>query len=86
MARHIDGVKVGVEYDLNEHFEFVVEYKDGTRDWIDPVLRVEETADMIFVTNSYLGENTYTFYREMIADWTVRLYNKSTTYDRITKG
>ena len=32
-----------------EHNEFVVEFKDGTRDWVDPVSDVWEDDQILFV-------------------------------------
>jgi hypothetical protein len=63
------------------HNEFVVEFKDGTRDWVDPVYgEVHQTEDHIFVTNH---KYTYNFEKSKVAKWAVRPYSPDTTYDPI---
>ena len=66
---------------MMEHNEFVVEFKDGTRDWIDPVDNIDETADTVKVYASTGYE--YSFAKSLISKFTVRPYNKDTTYDPI---
>lgn len=63
-----------------EHNEFVVQFKDGTRDWIDPVYDVWEGGDMIFVNN---GPCTYEYTKVDVEKYVVRPYSDETTYDTI---
>lgn len=63
-----------------EHNEFVVEFKDGKRDWVDPVFGVEETDEHIIVSN---GAFEYTYDKEKIDKWVVRPYSAETTYEPI---
>ena len=65
------------------HNEFVVEFKDGTRDWVDPVESVREDYHMIYVT---IGTNyIYEFYKADVKDWILRPYGPETTYEWINK-
>jgi hypothetical protein len=61
------------------HNEFVVEFKDGSRDWIDPVIDVNEDDAYIHVSNGH----DYRYEKELIARWIVRPYSADTTYDSI---
>lgn len=63
-----------------EHNEFVVEFKDGTRDWVDPVYGIEEDDDYITVSN---GTFEYTYDKKLIDKWIVRTYSAETTYEPI---
>lgn len=69
-----------------EHNEFVVEFKDGTRDWVDPVDEddVNVKEEVIEVTNSF--NITCTYERNRIKQWVVRPYSEGTTYDPISAG
>lgn len=60
--------------------EFVVEFNDGSRDWIDPVVDVQETEETIIVSNGFFE---YTFDKSFIKKWTVRPYSPETTFDEI---
>lgn len=60
--------------------EFVVEFKDGSRDWVDPVLDVQETEDQIIVNN---GMYDYKYDKLAITKWQVRDYSPETTYDEV---
>lgn len=64
------------------HNEFVVEFKDGTRDWVDPVEGVREDDHMIYVQHS-IPSHTYEFTKADILKWIVRPYDVDTTYDWI---
>ena len=61
------------------HNEFVVEFKDGSRDWVDPVIDVTEDDEWIYICN---GHN-YQYEKKLIAKWIVRPYSAETTYDAI---
>jgi hypothetical protein len=61
------------------HNEFVVELKDGSRDWVDPVIDVTEDDEWIYVDNGH----EYQYEKKLIAKWTVRPYGAETTYDVI---
>lgn len=67
---------------MKDHKEFVVEYKDGTRDWVDPVVSVVETGDTIVVTNGF-NMKPYEFDKKDIDKWQVRVYHVDTTYNWI---
>ena len=62
------------------HDEFVIQFQDGSRDWVDPVYTVTVTETEIRVSN---GIHTYTYNRVDVVDWTVRPYSKETTFDPI---
>jgi len=62
-----------------EHNEFVVEFKDGTRDWVDPVIDVSEDDNTIYVDNGHV----YEYPKSKVDKWIVRPYSPETTYDRI---
>lgn len=62
-----------------EHNEFVVEFKDNTRDWVDPVIDIQEDECFIHLNN---GRN-YTFDKSLISKWVVRPYHTDTTYNSI---
>lgn len=61
------------------HNEFVVEFKDGGRDWVDPVIDVTEDDEWIYVDNGH----KYQYEKNLIVSWTVRPYSVETTYDVI---
>lgn len=63
-----------------EHNEFVVELKDGSRDWIDPVKDIWEDETTIYIENGYAQ---YEFLKADIDKWIVRPYDPETTYDWI---
>ncbi len=74
-------------YDAGLHLEFVVEFKDGSRDWVDPVVKVEVTDKHIAVTNEYASFNhTYDYNKKDMLKYVVRPYSKETTYDEIEDG
>ena len=74
-------------YDAGLHLEFVVEFKDGSRDWVDPVVKVDESSTHILVTNTFRGwENTYEYAKEDILRYVVRPYHEETTYDAVEGG
>lgn len=60
--------------------EFVVEFNEGSRDWIDPVVDIQETEDHIIVDN---GMYDYKYDKAVIAKWQVRPYSPETTYEEI---
>lgn len=71
-------------YESNLRLEFVVEFKDGSRDWVDPVVKVEETDCEIIVTIEYRGfKNKYHYDKCDMVKWQVRPYDVDTTYDKI---
>ena len=59
--------------------EFVVEFKDGSRDWVDPVIDVTEDDEWIYVDNGH----KYQYEKKLINKWAVRPYSADTTYDAI---
>lgn len=61
------------------HNEFVVEFKDGSRDWVDPVIDITEDDEWIYVDNGH----KYQYEKELIENWAVRPYSVKTTYDVI---
>lgn len=61
------------------HNEFVVEFKDGSRDWVDPVIDVTEDVDWIYVDNGH----KYQYRKTLIDKWVVRPYSAETTYTAI---
>ena len=61
-----------MRYELEDDMEFVVEFNDGGRDWVDPVINVEETEDEIVVTNSRWGENEYSYAKADVKSWTIQ--------------
>lgn len=65
------------------HNEFMVEFKDGTRDWVDPVESIRQDDNMIYVTgsNGYI----YEFSKVDVKDWVLRPYDPETTYNWIEK-
>lgn len=63
-----------------KHEEFVVLYKDGMGDWIDPVEEVQETETEIIIGN---GLYVYTFKKEEIEEWDIRPYSIETTHDPV---
>lgn len=65
---------------MNEHLEFVVEFKDGTRDWVDPVDEVfYNDVRLAIYSRSFL----YEYATKDIDKWTIRPYAPETTYDPI---
>jgi len=71
-----------------EHLEFVVEFHDGSMDWVDPVERedVVETPEEIRVTVGFgTISHCYTYNRSDVAAWTIRPYSPETTYNPIDK-
>lgn len=67
--------------EVDNHREFVVEFKDGRRDWVDPVYSVEETEQHIAVEN--VTGRVYIYDKELCDKWVVRPYSAETTYDPI---
>ena len=65
------------------HNEFVVEFKDGTRDWVDPVESIREDDHIIYVTVSL--NYIYEFSKADVRDWILRPYDPETTYEWIEK-
>jgi hypothetical protein len=66
-----------------EHLEFVVEFKDGKRDWIDPVdIDCVDIADGLIVVTANTGY-VYKYTESDVSKWVVRLYGEETTYDPI---
>ena len=63
-----------------KHNEFVVEFKDGSMDWVDPVSELWEDDEKIYVNNHSF---TYEYDKSSISKWVVRPYNSDTTYDAI---
>jgi len=63
-----------------EHNEFVVEFKDGKRDWVDPVFSLDEEEEYITVSS---GSFEYTYDKKLIDKWAVRPYSAETTYNAI---
>lgn len=61
-----------MRYELEDDMEFVVEFNDGGRDWVDPVINVEETEDEIVVTNAWWGENEYRYAKVDVKSWTIQ--------------
>lgn len=61
-----------MRYELEDDMEFVVEFNDGSRDWVDPVINVEETEDEIVVTNSRWGENEYRYVKVDVKSWIIQ--------------
>lgn len=62
------------------HTEFYCEYKNGSRDWVDPVLSYEHTEETIIVFN---GSFHYSFDKEDLSGWVFRPYTEETTYNRL---
>lgn len=60
--------------------EFVVEFNDGSRDWIDPVVSVSDTGTQIIVNN---GMYDYKYDKSEVKKWQVRPYSPETTYDEV---
>lgn len=60
-----------------ERNEFVVAFKDGSMDWVDPVESLDETETHITVSN---GMFEYTYEKLLIDKWIVRPYSHGTTY------
>lgn len=46
--------------------QFYVKYKDGSKDWIDPVLTFKETEDQFIVGNGYYD---YTIDKVVVDTW-----------------
>lgn len=65
------------------HNEFVVEFKDGTRDWVDPVESIREDDHIIYVKSTV--EYIYEFPKVDVKDWILRPYDPDTTYNWIEK-
>ena len=65
---------------MNDHNEFVIEFTDGSRDWIDPVYDTWEENEKIYVNN---GACTYEYEKSNIKKYLVRPYSDKTTYDAI---
>ena len=63
------------------HNEFVVEFKNGKRDWIDPV----EESDVSIVDGEIIVDAVYEyrFKLDEVSNWAVRPYSEETTYDAI---
>lgn len=61
-----------MRYKLEADMEFVVEFNDGGRDWVDPVINIEETEDEIVVTNVRWGENEYRYAKVDVKSWTIQ--------------
>ena len=64
-----------------EHNEFVVEFKDGKRDWVDPVADVWEDDHILFVETD--SGNVYEYEKKKVGKWVVRPYSTETTYEPI---
>lgn len=64
------------------HNEFVVEFDDGTRDWVDPVESIREDEHTIYVQHKIPG-HVYEFKKSDIIKWEVRPYDPDTTYNWI---
>ena len=65
------------------HNEFVVEFKDGTRDWVDPVESFREDTHLLYITTT--PGNVYEFNKVDVKDWLIRPYDSETTYEWIDK-
>lgn len=63
--------------------EFMVEFKDGTRDWVDPVESIREDDYMIYVRSAH--GFIYEFSKADVNDWILRPYDPETTYEWIEK-
>lgn len=57
-----------LEKDL--HYEFYVEFKNGGRDWVDPVINVYEDDNFIFVESILY---TYEYGKHNILNYTIRV-------------
>ena len=62
------------------HNEFTCKFKNGKRDWVDPVVDVEETDTHV---NVYNGAFWYTFDKDDMELWCVRPYHENTTLDPV---
>lgn len=65
------------------HNEFVVEFKDGTRDWVDPVESFREDNHMLYIIAT--NGNVYEFNKVDVKGWLIRSYDAETTYEWIDK-
>ena len=70
---------------MGNYDEFVCEFHDGERDWVDPVVSIEESDTTIKVKNS-ISSNYYEYSKAGIKKWCVRPYSEETTYDPINEG
>lgn len=61
--------------------EFVVQFKDGSRDWVDPVDEVWEDEHILFVET--ISGEVYEYDKSLVDKWTVRPYDPQTTYEPI---
>ncbi len=70
-----------INFDTGEHNEFVVEFKGGKRDWVDPVSEATQDNEYIYIVggNGYM----YQFNKLYVQKWVIRPYSESTTYDPI---
>lgn len=64
-----------------EHNEFVVRFKNGGYDWVDPVDEVWEDAHILFVET--ISGGVYEYNKYSVDKWIVRPYDPETTYDPI---
>jgi len=62
------------------HLEFVVEFKDGSRDWLDPVDHDGVTEDDTNIVVEHHNGYVYTYEKSKIDRWTIRPYDPDTTY------
>jgi hypothetical protein len=61
-----------MRYELEDDMEFVVEFNDGGRDWVDPVINIEETEDELVVTYVRWGENEHRYAKVDVKSWTIQ--------------
>lgn len=66
-----------------EHYEFVVEFKNGKRDWVDPVDEVWEEGQTLFVKALEGYGYTYEYDKSLVDKWVVRPYDPETTFEPI---
>ncbi len=66
-----------------EHLECVIEFKNGERDWIDPVMYEDiRSENGLLIVEGFTGD-IYEYSLKDIDKWCVRPYSEETTYDPI---
>lgn len=63
------------------YYEFVVQFKDGSRDWVDPVDEVWEDDHILFVET--MSGSVYEYDKSSVDKWVVRPYDPEANYDPI---
>lgn len=65
-----------------KYTEFYCEFKDGKKDWVDPVIRVIVSTKEIHVYGGAILDESeaYIFYKDQISSWIIRNFKYGDIY------